>query len=765
MPENQDNQDVRDDLSRELTGAQAEVFLRAMRNFSMAIKNSVLYAPEHPIYKASIDNFKRSLEEWTVFQDSLDLGIAQTRLYLAGYKGIPADERCNEIAGHLHPRGVIAVSFLKGVGHDELAVFFDLIKQDKRDIREKGGIVNNLPDMERIIVKEIDYSSLLTEEKAKGPASEEDKMWQFLFDIGEDMKGGAELPESKIEFVREFFHDTQKSACVINKVYKEAMNNMKDDGTARDVRDTMAKVCDYFEKHSPNKGKDVKEDLMRIMSQLHPDLIKMIFERTMVNGRSFDLAEEVTKDFSDTYIAGFIESLVTQEDTFNENLLKVFDKLAPTEARAENVVSMVADRLLGRRVLNADALSKLQMSVREIFKAHPQSGFMTQMYNITVDAVMNKKIDSLVYMARLSPLLNKFAQSMAEDKLKKEEIWLLLNILWLESDPLEFNKFSSKLAGMLSELLDSRDTEKIREMLLFFTEKMRPEQYSDEQMSAEINDAISRLTSKEAIDSIVAMIPTANNQSLDDIADIVSRSRERSASPLVEAYLLEKNPAVRNKFKVVFGKNIPAITSEVLNRMEYVEASSARDLLGILREYDKENSNLIAKRFFFDRDPRLRWEGLEAFDPSGKEDIDAVFNMFAREKDPEVKKKAAEVIMMSRDPEVIKRTFAFVEKNFFRKGFLPYLVEIVGKTRCREALPELRRIFLKRVFFDTYARGSLKVTIMTTLGRMRIPEAMEIVKLGIKDRSGRVRKLSEILVKLETHDRTEADVENERSGF
>lgn len=716
----------------------------------MALKNSVLYSSEHPIFSVSIENLKSVLDTWFASQGRFDLGVAQDGLFLGTIAVGAGNERYMEVANYLHVRGIISLSFLKGLEAGELKGFFAFIKEDKKVIRDKGGVIKNMPPAAHIHIKETDYSALLTKESASSEEpSDEGKVWKFLFDIGSDITAGKALPDSKVEFVMDFFRNTKKSAAVINKVYKEAVSKMEDEDTAKNIRATVAKVCDYFEEHSADKGKEVKVELMRVVSQLNPDLINVLFEKTVIDDRDFDLAEEVTKDFSDNYIAGFIESLIGQEESFNENLLKVFDKLAPGETRANNVVSMVADRLLGKRVLNADALSKLQMSVKEIFKSHPHSNFMNQMYNITVDAVINKKIDTVIYMARISPLLNKFAQSMAEDKLKKEEIWLLLNILWLEANPLEFNKFSSKLAGMLTELLDAKDTVRIREIMQFFTEKMRPEQLADAQMSVEINDVVSRLTSKEAIDSIISMIPEASSKSLDDISDILARAGSRAASPLVDAYLTEKNPAQRNKFRIIFSKCREMIVGEVLNRLEYVDIGGARDLLGMLKEYDPDKANLASKRLLWSKDPRLRWEGLEAFRPQTQEDRATLFLMFRKEKDKEVSKKAVLVLLETRETETVKRLFEYTEKNFFRKAFLPNLIEACGRIRCHEAFPQLKRILRKRALFNTAARDNLRVAVVTTLGRLRTPEAMELVKEGAADRSPKVRKICEILVKLD----------------
>lgn len=738
-----------DENAKEFTKQQTDLLAPLIRNLSMALKNSVLYSVDHPIFASSVNNFKSALEMWLASEERCDIGISQDELFVGGISVGAGNERAMEVASYLHMRGMISVSFLKGVEIEELKSLFGFLKEDKKIIREKGGILKNVPATPHVQVKEIDYSALLAKEQAEAAASDEGKIWKFLFDIGNDIKAGGDLPGSKIEFLVDFFKSSDKSAAVINKVYKEAMSKMEGQETAENIRGTVAKICNYFEKQSPQKSKEIKVELMRIVSQLHPDLINVLFEKTVVDDRSFDLADEVTKDFSDSFIASFIESLITQEDMVNENLIKIFDKLAPGETRANSVVSMVADRLLGKRVLNADALSKLQTSVKDIFKAHPHSGFMTQMYNITVDAVLNKKIDTLIYMARLSPLLNKFAQSMAEEKLKKEEIWLLMNILWLESNPLEFNKFSSKLVGTLSELLDAKDTVRVREILQFFTERMRPEQMADGQMSVEIKDTISRLTSKEAIDSIISLIPEANPKGMEDIADILSRTGNRAASPLVDAYLAAKNPAQRNKFRMIFARNKEAVVNEAITRLEYAEIGTAKDLLDILKEHDTDKANLIAKRLLWHKDPRIRWAGLETIVPSGEEDRNAIFLMFRKERDKEVQKKAAMVLLETKEQEIIKRLFENIEKSFFRRSFLPQLVDACGRIRCQEALPHLKQIFIKKAFFNTAARDNLRVAVVTALGRIRTAEAMELVRTGVDDRSEKVRKLCDILVKLD----------------
>ncbi|MFQ5951851.1 MAG: hypothetical protein ACE5JK_00380 [Candidatus Omnitrophota bacterium] len=744
------------DKKRELSKEEIELFDQVIRDLNLAIKNSVLYAEDHTIRVSSIQNLKQSLNKWLTSNPKLDLGITQDNVYLDGVAVKEEDIRYKELADYLHMRGVISLSFKRGIDESELDEFLKFIKHDRKTIRKEGGVLKNIPPTPHLEIKEIDYSALLVSAREK-VTSDEDKVWESLFNVAEQAKG-APLPESKQEFLFDFFKNTKDSAKVLNKVYKEAVDSLTDEDQAEEIRDTISKICVYFEKYSTPESKDLKIKLMEVVSQLDPDLINILFEKTVINGENFDLADAITGDLSDGFIAEFIESLVSNEDTFNEDLLKVFDKLAPDAAKASNVVTMVADKLFQKRILNPETLSKLQMSIKEIFSDHPESDFMEQMHKITVDAVINKKIDTLVYVARLSPLINKFVQSMDEEKLKKEEIWLLLNILWLESSPAEFRKFSEKLTEIFPELLDLKDTERLREILEFFTEKMRPEQREDAQMMEEVKQATGKITSRETRDNIIAFIPEATSGELEDIAYMLISTGTNSAPLLIDAFIAEKNPAYRNNFRIVFSKMIEDIVKEVMERLEYPDPSTIRDLFTILREYDPEKAHLIARKLLEHKNAHIRWEALEVFEPETEEEQNAVFLIFKKERNEEVQKKAASVLLRTENSEVIDKVFGHTERNFFKRNFLLKLIELCGHMRSQGSFKHLRRIFMKKALFNTKRRDDLRVAAVSSLARLHTDEAMEIVKGGLEDKSAGVKKMCEIILKLSKGEEEEEDI-------
>jgi hypothetical protein len=250
----------------EKTEDHIKLFDPIVRNLRITLKNSVFYASEHPINVYSINNFKTSLEKWFDLKNQFHLGVSQDQLFIDG-KLIKNNDDCySEVANYLHTRGLSTLTILKGIQIDELKTFFTFIGQDRKTIREKGGILKNISNSNYLRIKELDYSSLL-ESASKKVVSEEEKIWKFLFDIVEESKTGK-LPNSKMEFLVNFFADEKKSASTLNKVYREAVNHLQDENTVKDIRNTIMKICEYFDSYSTDNVKDLKIKLMNVIAQL-----------------------------------------------------------------------------------------------------------------------------------------------------------------------------------------------------------------------------------------------------------------------------------------------------------------------------------------------------------------------------------------------------------------------------------------------------------------------------------------------------------------
>ena len=718
-----------------------------IKNLRLALKNSVFYPPDHPIFSFSINNFKNALDKWLLDNDKLEIGFSKENLFLNGEQIDGKSGFAEEVANYLHMRGLISLSFGRGIDNSELVEFFKVIRHDRKTIREKGGIIKQLTQHPHIMIKEIDYSQLLESPTVIQGETEEAQVWQFLIDIANKSED-EDLPESKVKFLDDFFTDTDKSVHALNKIYREAITEAHDEEAADTMRKVIQRICAYFDEKSQGKSKDLRFKLMNVISQLNPDLINILFEKSVDENENLDLAETITKDFSESYIAEFIESLMTNEDTFNENLLKVFDKLAPNAEKSDNIVGMVADRLFSKRIINPETLTRMQMSIQEIFKRHPESNFMNQMYKITVDAVMNKKIDTLVYVARLTPLINKFVQSIEDEELKKEELWLLLNILWLENSADEFKKFSEKLSTILPDLLNADDVEQIKEIVEFFSEKTRPEQHRDKRMSREIKAGLDRVTDNVTLHHLISLIPHAENKVIKHIAYILLKAESQSSKMLIDAYFEEKNSAYRSKFRLIIPVLRRGVLKEVIDRFEYCEPHLAKDLFDILRLCSEKKAHLVAKRMMIHSNPQIRWEAFKGFKPENKDEVEEVFEHFVKERHETVKKQAALVLLETNDEEIVSQLFKYSHGGLFRRNFLQQLVELCGNVRSELSLSYLSQIYLKRGVFQTRRQDRLRSAAITSLARLNIQDAAELVKSAMQDKNKRVRETARLLLEL-----------------
>ena len=140
---------------------QTKLFDPIVRNLRITLKNSVFYASDHPINVYSINNFKTALDKWFNHKKQFSLGVSQDQLYINGKLIDNQDDCYSEVANYLHTRGLSSLTFLQGIQLEELKTFFTFIGQDRKTIREKGGILKNISNSNYLRIKELDYSSLL----------------------------------------------------------------------------------------------------------------------------------------------------------------------------------------------------------------------------------------------------------------------------------------------------------------------------------------------------------------------------------------------------------------------------------------------------------------------------------------------------------------------------------------------------------------------------------------------------------------------------
>ena len=715
-----------------------------IQNLSTTVKNSVLYSESHPVFEFSIKNLKASIEDWLGQEKDLELGISQDNILIGGKYLRESNALYAEVAEHFHSRGVIALYVSKGVEDKELTELFSFLKEDPRVIRKNGGINKNIKKLTHLRIKEIDYSELLASAR-EGVTEEEKDLWQSLASITEEMKKGV-LPESKSEFLDQFLANDKKSSSALNKIYRDAVNKLEDEETSKNMQESIARMYEYFEKGvSEDEGKS-KKDLTRIISRLEPDLLVRLFNPATIDGKTFNLAEKITKGFSDDFIADFVGSLISEEGEVNENLLKVFDKLVPDVGKANNVASMVTDKLMQEKLIDTDSLSELQISIKEIFSVHPDNKFMSQMYKLTVDTFLDRKTASAIRSGRLASLVEGYIRAAKEGGFKKEQIELILNIIWHENDPGEFMKYGKKLVELFPTLLDPLDVGIIKEAVELFGEKLRPKQERDKSIIQDSDRVLKELTSAKVVDKIISAIPGSSDEEVEDMAYILGYSDAASTRGLIDMFLVEEDKMRRSKYGMLLSKMGGGISDNIVMRIKDSTSTATADLFKILQRSDPEKAHSIAKELVKNRSAEVRAEALKDYSIESKEDENAIYELLKKEKKPNVQDLAAAVLLKTGKEQTIKNLFEYAQKPFSGQRFLLRVIEICGELRIAGSVSFLGKVVEMRSFFNKGATNKLRIASVVSLGRIRTSLALEFIEKGLEDENENVRNLCRLIV-------------------
>ena len=224
-------------MTENLSKEKTELFDRLIKSLGLALTNSALYPPNHPAFNSSTESFKGLLDKWLITEEKVELDISPDNILLNGAFVKEDSDLYSEVADYLHKKGLIAVSFTKGIDMTELLQFFSSLKIGSKVVSEKDDIAKNIGTTPHLTIKQVDYSSLLTSAKTVA-AMDEKGIWQFLSSTGKELKNGR-LPKSKAEFMTTFLNDPKKAAAVLNTIYKEALAKLDEQSTAEEIRDVF----------------------------------------------------------------------------------------------------------------------------------------------------------------------------------------------------------------------------------------------------------------------------------------------------------------------------------------------------------------------------------------------------------------------------------------------------------------------------------------------------------------------------------------------
>jgi hypothetical protein len=731
---------MQDDISKE----HLALFSLIVQNLGTVLKNIVIYPALHPISQLSIKNLKNSLDKWFLERERLDLGVSPESVLLNGNFVDKKNLLYRELASRLHGYGLSAVAFKKGLELKELEDMFRFLKEEAG--AKKEGVTGVIPDLCHITIKAVDYSSVLKGDN--GGISAEEDLWRTLADISEESCQGK-LPEEREEFISNFLKDPKRSAVVLNKIYRDAVSKLDGEGTVVQTREVIARICDYMANNPGALGNSTREDIGELISRLDADLVAKLFRPDTVNGRDFDLALEVMRDVPDEFIAGFIGSLVRSNGGFNENIFKVLDKISPGGSRDGKIAALVAEKISGDRTITPEVLAEMQTTIGEVFSAHAESGFMSQMYNLAVNTFIDRKAFKIKLPRELSVMAEEYKMTALAGRAKKYETELILNLMWDETDPGAFSGLCARLAGILPELLESAYIDSIKDVFSFFFTEINPENRENPEMAGLIDDFKNMLRDDAALARLIKLLAGSDEKNARDIALMLEQVRTpKVLNMVIDEFYREEKEGRKKNLSLVLENMSPEEAEIVFGRIRQADGRASRELFNVLKRiFPRESRRFAAELISSGGSSGVKTDIIADFVPENEAERDMIKNILRNETDPVFRRKAIEALFKTMDKAAVKDLFRIASRGGYKSEFLKEVIEMSGEFNSQEAVPLLSQILRRS---DIFRRNEkVRMAAVVALGRIRNAEAVEAIREALGKSSKAVADICGMILSLE----------------
>ncbi len=664
-------------MAKELTNEKLVPFAALVHALDGAIQTRSIYPPKHPMLAESAKGLKVALDAWFRIEGKLDLGFSPKNLLLNGQFVKDKDPVFVSMANYFHSRGLLALTVTRGVSETEIGTLFDAFRGTPEAIAEAGGVATQMRACAHITIKEIDYRVVLAASR-RNAASDPIRLWESLCRMGDSANPTSETMMAAIK-------DTGKVADAVNAAF--AVSGKDRAAVTAKIWQVLGAFGRETAKLTRGEDRPLRQSLSVIAAKLNPELLVSLFEKGGVDPETRELQGMLLNDLPEDVVAGFIVSIIDRQGKIDRNLIDLFGKLSARPARSTGVSSLVAEKLLQESQSRGGGLDEIREAIQEALKIAPRDDFMSKIYKLTVDTVSEKVGLVSELSASLKALVQDYEKRVQPANTDRERAELLLNVLWFESDPVYFRKFSDLLIDSMQNSPADRVNELARDALTLYSEKSGADS-SERAIARESEIALSRLGKITGAPFLVSLIPKATDSELRGIGLSLDGLDSSSAGTFLDAFLAERSILGKERFAIMLS-GIP-FTEE---QMEKVVAA-----------LDKES------------------------DPKGRDIMLAV-------------------LLGGCDEKRAHALFAKLRKGFFVNAHLRAAVRICGERRMHGTVPHLANILAVRPRLDWRGYHSLRTAAATSLIQIGSPEARQTLEHHGSKKDRAVRQACEKVIK------------------
>ncbi|MCF6290421.1 MAG: HEAT repeat domain-containing protein [Desulfobacterales bacterium] len=717
--------------------------VETITRLNIARYNVGAYPEGHQLIRQSLDSALRSLRACVHTPSGLALGAAGDVLLYRAETLAPGNSACRDLAAALYQRNIAAISFLPGIGREELLRFIKLISIKPQEITSQGGLQKILKKnaFRNITVRPADYGTLrFTEQKeAVRPSGikqtgSDEVLHSFTGNLMAEMSAAS--PEQRNVLGREELQRPRMLASLINADRT---------GAGEFLQSYQKTLGSYFDKKKAARTTDNGESgrlrgINNFLQALDPENRRHFLAVTLQLCSSVPISSGVDSFFEELDRELAMEMLLQANEQgveISPSLMNFLQKF---------MHSFTGDTADFDQEQETEERTRPEARIRKLFKREEFEQYVVEDYA----RVLMKLADTPLLedgVPREEFPLEEYLQTLDGQYLYNRIARVLLIFMNNEESPQEYRQTFDLLISIAETCLEQGDFLLLSNILQ--TVNLHRERKSDPELRVVATECFQNFQKAPfltralvAFDAQLGHLTRAPIMFLYLLGDVV-------VPGLLDLYLDKENDKERRILLHVLESFRDAAVVEARNRLEYAEPEQAGPLLRVLSSYGNRDTVQFLKEFLDHRDRMVRKEVFAALLTLRDQWALDSLGEFLRSDDWSIKSGAVEYVGRCGLHEFVPDLVAMLEdKGFFQKDFqeLETVIMALGRIGDPATVPALENIVQRRFGLYPEKLNRLKQTIFDSLERYPGVSLAGLLEIGRKSKKKSIRLASQRVI-------------------
>ena len=602
-----------DQMSAEQATSLAE-FARAAKAAARAV---TLYPGTHPAIQASLGRVVAAAARLAAAGD-VTLAIEPDRITIDGRAATKPDPAVGELADLLHSRLVGTLRLERDADVTDWLVFLLVLARNADELIAEGGIGKAwaLANRGRFEIHEIDYAEVLRE-RAGGQTAEWDQI------IANCLQGdGVDLDEATITTLLDVAGDPERFGDFLSRLQDAGGPDTKVGARAAALLRIIRGLVDRMTRDAPDGLDAMLRSVAQATSKLTPDMmLAMLSQRDQGTGEG-EMVGAIVDRMNDRTIATFVAGNIVAERGATGRLAQAFEALVPDTAHRGEVLDAAREEVAQSPLGDESGFQELWQNAASMLMNYSDKPYVSAEYARELSEARTQAIEVDRISDDPPERVQGWLASVDEDAVRRLDLLLLLDLLRLETDHIQWRGITTLVTSQIERLTLLGDARSARELLEPMTREAGPEGREAFRPEAEL--ALERLSAGPLVRHVVLHLRKVDDAEVEPFAALCRTLGASVIRPLAESLASEENNrAVRRlrELLVSYGAAGRQAVEQLKHSRNPAVRRTAIDLLRVFggREALPELASMLD-----DADPQVQRDSIRAIMQIATEEAYAV---------------------------------------------------------------------------------------------------------------------------------------------